>query len=108
MPNFLAATMGGLAWRLGGRGGLGDIEGTGVRRGDGLPLTGAGGEDEALQEAAAIGEAFAKAHHEAEVWQGFDVEDVLADDVSLNLIRQGERFRIVFEKRLCCRGDGSI
>ena len=32
-----------------------------------LPFAGAGGKDQALQEAAAIGGAFAKAHHEAEV-----------------------------------------
>ena len=69
-----------------------------------LPLAGAGGEDEALQEAATVGGAFAKAHHEAEVCRGFHVEDMLADDVGLNLIRQGERFSVIFEK--CLRGGG--
>jgi hypothetical protein len=60
-----------------------------------LPFAGAGGEDESLQEAAAIGGAFAKARHEAEVCWGLDVEDMLADNVSLNFIRQGERFWII-------------
>jgi hypothetical protein len=69
-----------------------------------LPLAGAGGKDQALQEAAAIGGAFAKTQHEAEVCRGFDVEDILADDVRLNFIRKGERFRITFEK--CFRGGG--
>lgn len=53
----------------------------------GFPFAGAGGEDEALQEAAAIGGAFAKAHHEAEICWGLHVEGVLADNVSLNFIR---------------------
>ena len=73
-----------------------------------LPFAGAGGKDQALQEAAAIGGAFAKAHHEAEVCRGFDVEDVLADDVGLNFIRKGERFSVIFEKRLRGGGDGCV
>ena len=71
-----------------------------------LPLAGAGGKDEALQEATAIGAAFAKAHHEAEVCRGFHVEDMLADDVSLNFIRQGKRFSVIFER--CLRGGGGM
>jgi hypothetical protein len=70
-----------------------------------LPFAGAGGEDEALQEAAPIGGTFAKAHHKAEICKGFDVEGVLADDVGLNLIRQGKRFRVTFEE--CLRGGGN-